>query len=286
MDADEKHDFHHEEFRQTMEEIALAAKSRRQRALDLGIDDELLFLYEEISRALETALYLLELPPARDQDVPDPHRWGVYYLGLAGGLAFSGRLPGIESEALFDDISDAAEEQDLNRVDRIRRTVAARLRPDPAPDEPPLGKSGLDWAGGFPQMLAALEEAETAREEDDALRFSLMAGFLVGFLPQNPEFNNGGSLAEAVLVAHDRTPRRAIKWLMDESPMEYWNREKSVGSDPRGTLLGEVGKRLAMHERMSCPVFDYGSYWDQQEASIERARSFGKRIASRSGDGK
>ena len=35
-------------------------------------------------------------------------------------------------------------------------------------------------------MLAVLSEARTAREESDAVRYSLMAGFLVGLMSEVP----------------------------------------------------------------------------------------------------
>ena len=70
---------------------------------------------------------------------------GMFLLGASGGFAFVGHLPGIKSEALFDDVSDVTEKWDLDRVGEIRRTVAARLRSDHPPDEPSPGKGGLDW---------------------------------------------------------------------------------------------------------------------------------------------
>ena len=61
----------------------------------------------------------------------DAQRSGMFHLGAAGGLAFFGRLPGIKSEALFDDISDAAEKRDLDQVGEIRRTVVAQAEVGP-----------------------------------------------------------------------------------------------------------------------------------------------------------
>ena len=104
-----------------------------------------------------------------------PSGRAMFQLGVAGGLAFSYGLPGFWSEALFDDISDAAEQEDLDQIGRIRRSVAARL----GPDEPPPAGRGRHWEAGPLQMLAVLSEVRTAREEGDAVRFSLMAGFLV-----------------------------------------------------------------------------------------------------------
>ena len=132
----------------------------------------------------------------------------MFYLGTAGGLAFSARLPGIESEVLFDDISDAAEQRELDGVGRIPRTVAARLRPD----ELPPGRGRLDLEAGPLQMLAVWNEARTAREKGYTVRYSLMAGFLVGLM--SGEWGLGiryrhGSLTDAVLAAHDQNPEVA-----------------------------------------------------------------------------
>ena len=145
-------------------------------------DERLRSVYGKVLNTLEEALFWLERPPAEDPDVHDAQRSGMFHLGTAGGLAFFGCLPGIKSEALFDDISDAAEKRDLDQVGEIRRTVVARLRSDHPLDEPSPGKGGLDWAAGVLQMLAVLSEARTAREESDAVRYSLMVGFLVGLM--------------------------------------------------------------------------------------------------------
>lgn len=97
-------------------------------------DEWLRSVYRKILKALEGCHSWLERPPAEGLDVHGARRTGMFQLGAAGGLAFSGRLPGIESEALFDDISDAAEKPDLDQVGRIRRTVAARLRSEDPPN--------------------------------------------------------------------------------------------------------------------------------------------------------
>ncbi len=90
-------------------------------------------VYGMVLQALEEALSWLERPPAGGPDVHDTQRSGMFHLGVAGGLAFSGHLPGIKSKALVDDISNAAEKRDLGQVGRIRRTVVDRLRSDRPP---------------------------------------------------------------------------------------------------------------------------------------------------------
>ena len=267
-------------------------------------DERLRSGYEEVQNELEEALSWLERPPAEGPDVHDAQRSGMFHLGAAGGLAFSGRLPGIKSETLFDDISDAAEKRDLDQVGRIRRTVVARLRSDHPPDEPSPGKGGLDWAAGFLQMFAVLNEARTAREEGNAVRYSLMAGFLVGLLSEKSGWGiryRHGSLKDAVLAAHDRNPESARTWVKAESIMARELQGESAGPDPPALLLQWVGARLAAANRLSCPMFfhvvgetederrdreaEERAYYDREEASIQRAQNFGKRIAGPDGEG-
>ena len=268
-------------------------------------DERLRSVYGKVLNALEEALFWLERPPAEGADVHDAQRAGMFHLGAAGGLAFSGCLPGINSEALFDDISDAAEKQDLDQVGQIRRTVVASLRSDHPPDDPSPGKGGLDWAAGFLQMLAVLSEARTAREEGDAVRYSLMAGFLVGLMSEVP-WSSGvryrhGSLKDAVLAAHDRNPESARTWVNAESIMSHELQGESADTDPRALLLQWVGERLSAADRLSGPMFfrvkgetedgcrdrEAGerAYFDREEASIQRAQNFGKRIAGTDGEG-
>ena len=70
--------------------------------------------YRKVVDALDAALSSLDRLPAGDAATRRGWRTGVFHLGVAGGLACSARLPGIESEALFDDISDAAEKRDCD----------------------------------------------------------------------------------------------------------------------------------------------------------------------------
>lgn len=266
-------------------------------------DEQPRSVYEQIQEALEQALCWLQRPPAEGTDAHDAQRSGLFHLGVAGGLAFSGLLPGIRSEALFDDISDAAEQRDLDQVGRIRGTVLARLGGDRPPDGPPAGRGDLKWQAGALQMLAVLREARTAREEGAADRYSLMAGFLVGLLSEiswgvSIQYRHG-SLKDAVLAAHDRNPERAAAWVTAESIKASERKGESASTDPRVLLLRWVGDRLAAAQRMSSPMFfshegeteeqrqsreaEERAYYDREETSIQRAQNFGKRLGARDG---
>ena len=264
-------------------------------------DEQTRSAYEQILAALKQALYWLQRPPVEGTDAHDVQRSGLFSLGVAGGLAFAGLLPGIRSEALFDDISDAAEQRDLDQVGRIRRAVSARLDAGRLPDAPRPGRGALKWQAGALQMLAVLNEACTAREEGDDARYSLMAGFLVGLLSEVSWGSRiryrHGSLKDAVLAVHDRTPERARAWLAAESIRARKRQGESKGADPQALLLKWVEDRLAAAYRMTSPMF-YShegetqqqrqsreaaerAYYDREETSVQRAQKFGKRLAAR-----
>ena len=132
---------------------------------DRSVEEERLrSVNERIQHELEEALSCLERPRGEDPKRDDARRSGMQHLGTAGGLAFSFRLTGIGTATLFDDISDAAEQRDLDQIGRIQRAVAARLSADRPPDEPSPGRGGLDLEAGPLQMLAVLNEARTGAE--------------------------------------------------------------------------------------------------------------------------
>ena len=267
----------------------------------MGHDKRLRSAYEEILNALEEALVWLEQPPAKHSDANDLQRSAMFHLGRAGGLAFFGRLPGIRSEGLFDDISDAAENRDLTQIGRIRRAVAAKLKSDDSPDEFFFAKGGLDWAVGPSQIFAVLKETCTAQEEGNAARYSLMAGFLVGLISEWQARYQHGSLTDAVLAAFDRNPESARIWVKAESIRAWEWKGQSVATDPRVLLLEWVEARLAAANRLSGPVFlrrvgetederrdreaREKAYFDREETSIQRAQDFGKRITGPDGSG-
>lgn len=267
-------------------------------------DKELQLIYTEVLKALEKARSRLKRPPTNDRDAHHAQASGMFHLGVAGGLAFSGHLPGIKSDALFDDISDSAELRDVREIGQIRRTVRARLSSDRPPDERSPSRSHLDWDAGALQMLAVLNEARSSREKGDVVRYSLMVGFLVGLMSEMSRWGiryGHGSLKDAVLAAHDRYPKRARTWVASESiEMQEWQGE-SAATDPRTLLLRWVGDRLGAAHRLSSPTFfhiegetddrrrareaEEKAYYQREEASIQRAQNFGKRINAQDGEG-
>ena len=256
-------------------------------------------LYGKVVRALEEALSRLGRSLGAGPDADEAVRWGMFHLGEAGGLAFSGRLPGVGSEALFDDISDAAERRDPDRIGEIREAVAARPPPDRPPDGPSSGGGGLDWAAGPLQMSAVVREWRTAREEGDAPRSSLTAGFLAGLMSgpwwsSDRRFRNG-SLGDAVLAVHDRDPEKAVSWVRAEVITDWGRGGEPAENDPRALLLQWVAQRVSAAHRLSSPLFwrregeteaerrdreaSERAYFEREERSVERAQNFGKRIA-------
>lgn len=267
-------------------------------------DEQLRSAYQDVLRALNRALSLLERPAAEGPNVHDAQLSAIFHLGESGGLAFSGLLPGIGSEALFDDISDAVEEWDLDEIGRIQRAVATRLGTDRLPDEASPSRAGLNLEAGYLQMLAVLNEARTARTEGDDVRYSLMSGFLVGLMSEMSRWGiqyRHGTLADAVLAAYDRNLERAREWVRAESIEARKEQEELEGADSRPLLLGWVAERLAAANRFSCPTFfrsanetkeqreareaSERAYYEREETSIQRAQNFGKRITSGDDDG-
>ena len=105
-------------------------------------------------------------------------------------------------------------------------------------------------------MLAALNEACAAQEAGDDGRYSLMAGFLVGWMSTGSGSgirNWLGSLQDAVLAAHDPNPERARSWGEEKSIMARGQPGESHDADPRAHLLQWVGERLAA-VRLSAPA--------------------------------
>lgn len=88
----------------------------------------------ELLEALDEARFWLKGSSAEGTDA---HAEGsaAFHLGVAGGIAFAGHLPGIKRPALFEEISDAGEDRDWGRVDRVRLAARARLRSKYTPDE-------------------------------------------------------------------------------------------------------------------------------------------------------
>jgi len=259
-------------------------------------------MYRDLVKALAEAGRHLESIPAEGGDERDTEPLAAFHLGTAGGIAFSARLPGVEHPALFDDISDAAEDRDLDRVDRIRLSVRARLSAEHLPDPRASGENALEWATGFLHMLAALNEARTAWSEGDEFRRSLMLGFLAGLMHWNPVRRyRGGSLRDAVIAAHARDQQDARRWVeADAIRVEEW-RDESAATDARALLLRWVGGRLAAGHRLSGPMFFRSTsetdeerrerearergYFEREETSVERAQHFGRRIAGGDGQG-
>ena len=241
-------------------------------------DEQLRSAYQDVLKALYRALSWFERPPAEGLDAHDAQRSAMFHLGESGGLAFSGLLPGIGSEALVDDISDAGKEWDLDEGGWIRRAVAARLKSDQPPDKPSPSRGGLDLEAGCLQMLAVLNEVRTARKEGDAVRYSLMAGFLVGLMSEMSRWGiryRHGTFADAVLAAHDRNLEKAKAWVRAESIKAREEQEGSEGADPRALLLGWVGERLAAGHRLSCPTFFHSANETEEQRGRPRGRGKG-----------
>ncbi|WP_419164431.1 hypothetical protein [Candidatus Palauibacter sp.] len=259
--------------------------------------------YRRILEALDEAIFWLGGVPTGDPDDHEAERQGTFRLGEAGGIAFSAHFPGTNSGALFDEISDAAEAWDLDRVRQVRSLVESRLRSAEDADGRASAEGALDWDAGYLQTLAVLNETRHAREDGDAHRYWIMTGFLAGFLHWDTRRGRyePGSLRDEVIAACNEG-WGADLWMEWEAIREEWLAGDASGSrqDP-DLLLRWLGLRLAVADRATGPLFssrvssrvgetdderserepDERAYFMRSERSTRRAQNFGKRIAKR-----
>ncbi len=258
--------------------------------------------YRKVLRALDEAIYCLEREPLEDPGGHGAAQQGIFRLGEAGGIAFASHFAGTDSGALFDEISDAAEEEDLDRIRQIRSLVESRLRSGEGATPRPSGEGALDWDAGYLQLLAVLNESRRAREDGDAHRYWIMAGFLAGFLRRDarPGEYEPESLRDEVIAACNEGWGETL-WTEWEAIRDDWLAGDSPGApeDP-DLLLRWLGLRLAAAESVSGSLVpsqvggtddhrsggqsDDGARFLCCERSTRRAQNFGARIARRDTD--
>ena len=254
--------------------------------------------YRKVLEALDEAVFRLGRVPAADPDDDGAERQGTFRLGEAGGIAFSAHFPGTSSGALFDEISDAVEAEDLDRVRQVRSLVESRLRSSDGAEGGVYAEDALDWDAGYLQILAALHETRQAREDGDAHRYWIMTGFLAGVLHSDARRarNESGSLRDTVIAACNEGWGEAL-WVEWEGIREEWLSAEASGSGEDPELLHRwLGLRLAAADEMTGTPFSgrvggtdgeaSGGKSDERagflrcERSTWRAQNFGKRIAS------
>ena len=252
--------------------------------------------YRRVLKALDEAIFCLERESPDEPEDLGAEQQGTFRLGEAGGIAFSGHFAGTDAGALFEEISDATEEEDLDRIRQIRSLVESRLRSSEGTTADALEGAG-DWDAGYLQFLAALNESRRAREEGDAHRYWIMAGFLAGLLQRDgePGQHEDGSLRDAVIAACNEGWGETL-WMEWEAIRDEWLAGDSPGApqDPE-LLLRWLGLRLAAAESMADSLgsgrvggtdhdrseweSDDGARFLRCERSTRRAQNFGARIA-------
>lgn len=253
--------------------------------------------YRKVLKALDEAIFCLEREsPGEPEDV-DAEQQGTFRLGEAGGIAFSSRFAGTDAGALFDEISDATEEEDLDRIRQIRSLVESRLRSGTDTAANASKEGAGDWDAGYLQFLAVLNESRRARDEGDAHRYWIMAGFLAGFLQRGaePGQHERGPLRDAVIAACNEGWGETL-WMEWEAIRDEWLAGDSPGAprDP-DLLLRWLGLRLAAAESVTGSLgsgqvggtaddrsegeSDDGACFLRCERSTRRAQNFGARIA-------
>lgn len=262
--------------------------------------------YRRVLKALDEAIFCLERESPDEPDDVSAEQQGTFRLGEAGGIAFSSHFAGTDSGALFEEISDATEEEDLDRIRQIRSLVESRLRSadddGAAAAEEGAGEGAADWDAGYLQFLAVLNESRRAREAGDAHRYWIMAGFLAGLLQRDaePGQHEQGPLHGAVIAACNEGWGETL-WMEWEAIRDEWLAGDSPGApeDP-DLLLRWLGLRVAAAESVTGSLgsgqvrgtaddrsegeSDDGARFLRCERSTRRAQNFGVRIARRAVD--
>ncbi|WP_420616381.1 hypothetical protein [Candidatus Palauibacter sp.] len=259
--------------------------------------------YRELLTALDEAIFWLARVPATPHD-SGAERQGTFRLGEAGGIAFSAHFPGMDSEALFDDISDAVETDDLDAVRRVRSLIESRLRgeDDGTGGEKTAGDA-FDWDAGYLQILGVVNETRRARDDGDAHRYWIMAGFLAGLLhwDERPGEHEPGELHDTVISATSDGWGENL-WLEWEALRDEWlaRHAPEAPEDPE-LLFSWVGLRLAAADVVTDSLSSRGARRPSDEESDPeseeacflrcerstwRAQHFGRRLADpRAGGG-
>ena len=246
--------------------------------------------YRELLRVLDEAIYWLAQVPVAEPHDTAMERQGTFRLGEAGGIAFSAHLPGADSGALFDQISDAAETEDLDRVRQIRSLVEGRLRSDAGSPASPA-EDPLDWDAGYLQILGVLNETRRARDGGDAHRYWIMAGFLAGLLEWDarPGEHEPGELRDAVVSATNDGWGENL-WMEWEALRDEWLAGHAPGApkDPE-LLFSWMGLRVAAADLVTGSLSSRRPGRAEEEAcflrcerSTRRAQHFGRRLADSS----
>ena len=245
-----------------------------------GVESSLGRLAEALSRAAS-------LLDGFQTSSKNAEKQGLFNLGEAGGIAFDTFLPGLESDALFKDISDAVEDSDIAKLRRLRRhvTALAESREDGAREE--SENNNYTWECGWLQCEAAAIEATNALEAGESHRFALMCGFVAGMMWRSPGPYYGS--------------RSFQHWV--ETTRECPNGEIDVPPDAEyggGTILdtvldGYFGHRLELLQ-WAVKLLGRAHNWSAgypsgeeelraclklEDRSLRYARNFGLRIARR-----
>lgn len=209
-------------------------------------------MYRKVLKALDEAQLRLE----RNENQ------GLFHLGRAGGISFTGGFPGAGSDALFLELSDAVERCDAEGIERVRQVALARSNPDndSIVEGATAGDEGArDWISAPMQWGAAVNEARLARREGDTGRYSLMLGFVSGLMFHNP--GHGG------YEIPGRPPRQGT--ILDGLRLAY--------RDDRDDLLKWAQIRLAGAHRHT--FFAEFADFPKEERSVQGVQNFGARIA-------
>jgi len=212
-------------------------------------------------------------------------RQGVFHLGEAGGIAFQSGVRGIESDAFFQDMSDAVETWDMDRVRKLQRHVWELEKPATSRSR----RSGRDrevdsvpWECDWLQYGAAANEAKEALEVGDSHRFALMCGFLVGMMWRYPgPHRRRRDFEEWVRATADDNAKLPPNTTYQggtvaDTVMDGFREERL---DLLCWAVGRIGVGQRFSSYFPSERDELRAYLEREGLSVEYAQNFGLRIA-------
>ena len=245
--------------------------------------------FQKLTEALSRAASLLDGFRTAQEDAAQQ---GVFHLGEAGSIAFEAGLPGIDSDAVFKDVSDAVETWDMAEVRRLQRHVTAlaesigEVEDDRAGEE--AEAESLTWECDWLQFGAATNEAK-AGKAGDSHGLALMCGFVVGMMWHHPgPYYDRGTFREWEEATRD-DPDSDVCVSLDtdygggtivETVFDGYRENRLELSQ---WAVGRLARAKPWSSSYSGEEEELRAYFELEERSVEYAQNFGLRIG-RSGD--
>lgn len=217
-------------------------------------------------------------------------RQGVFHLGEIGGIAFETGLPGIESDALFLDVSNAIEAWDTARFGRLQDHILRLAEgAEYGGYDSPRDREGdsVNWDADWLPFGAAANEAVQGQKAGDSHRFALMCGFAAGMFWSEPGAHHGRDEFEEWLKAMKDGADSDIGVPPDTTYQGGTIVDMVVDGyrDDRVELVQWAAGRAAVGHRFSSwypsEEEDLRECLEREERSVQYAQNFGLLVARR-----